>query len=160
MGKSEMNGESDASSDPEDYVDNKGNPLNEKEIRKIKEQKKKDREGKQLTYIDGTKEDANQTFVFKNKNAERDGNAPPIQYSTNKKQNLKNKTVVDENAVEGGKLLAKRTDAYVVKRGGIAIKVHDMGTGTEISGKDMDSGVTFVRAEKLEGKKEQNTSNP
>ena len=60
--------------------------------------------------------------------------------------------MVDETCVEGGKLLGVRSEAYCITRGGVRIKVCDMGTGTEISAKDMENGKTMVNLEELTGK--------
>jgi hypothetical protein len=61
-----------------------------------------------------------------------------MKYAKDKGENLRRNSVTDENAVEGGKLIGKRSEAYTIKRGGVSIKVNDMGTGTEISGGDME----------------------
>ena len=58
-------------------------------------------------------------------------------------------SVVDLTCIEGGKLLGVRSKEYTIDRGGVSISVYDMGTGTEISGVDMDMGKTSVSPEEL-----------
>lgn len=142
--------------DPADYVDAKGRPLPPKEIAKIKAKKQKEKdiaraEGREVPGRAGK-------AGAKGKGGVDDiRGSSPIKYAKDKGENLRRNSVVDENAVEGGKLIGKRSEAYTIKRGGVSIKVNDMGTGTEISGGDMESGITYIKPEFLAKSGGQNT---
>lgn len=133
-------------SEEDDYVDDRGKPLPEAEIRKRKEKKAKEKQ--ERTGMTATSNSLGTGF-----------NKPEtVKFAKNKKDNLKNKTVIDETAVEGGKLLGTRSEAYSITRGGVKIRVNDMGTGTEISAGDMDQGVTVLNTAQLQGKAIDNDS--
>ena len=127
------NGYAESESSDSEYLDANGKPLPPDVIKAKKA--KKAAEMKERMNATGAKNAGDQ-----------------VVFAKDKKANLKNKSMVDETCVEGGKLLGVRSEAYTITRGGVRIKVHDMGTGTEISGNDMENGQTTVNVEQLTGK--------
>jgi hypothetical protein len=81
-----------------------------------------------------------------------DENLPPAELKAKKtKKLLRRNSVVDENAVEGSKLVGFRSEQYQIDRGGTTIRCNDMGIGTAISGDDMAMGITVIKPEVLMG---------
>jgi hypothetical protein len=77
---------------------------------------------------------------------------PPAELKVKKaRKALRRNSVVDEDAVEGSKLVGFRSDQYEINRGGIMIRCNDMGVGTAISGDDMAMGITVIKPEVLLG---------
>jgi hypothetical protein len=143
--------------DPADYVDAKGRPLPPKEIAKIKAKKQKEKEIARAEEREVPGRGGNKAGAKGKKGEDDIRGSSPMKYAKDKVENLRRNSITDENAVEGGKLIGKRSEAYTIKRGGISVKVNDMGTGTEISGGDMESGITYIKPEFLAKSGGQNT---
>jgi hypothetical protein len=143
--------------DPADYVDARGRPLPPKEIAKIKAKKQKEKEIARAEEREVPGRGGNKAGAKGKKGEDDIRGSSPMKYAKDKVENLRRNSITDENAVEGGKLIGKRSEAYTIKRGGISVKVNDMGTGTEISGGDMESGITYIKPEFLAKSGGQNT---